>query len=392
LPDQVNKKQGCVDVETFIPLSVPNLKGNEQKYVNEAISQEWVSTGGGYITKLEKMIADFVHMPDAVACQSGTAALHLALLCCGVQPGDEVIVPALTFVAAVNPVRYANAEPVFMDCNDTLCIDMDKLEEFLRNECVLDKDGTARNRKTGKRISAVIIVHVFGNMADMDKLMALKKEYGFAVIEDATEALGSYQKEGAYAGRHAGTIGDIGAYSFNGNKIITTGGGGMLVSGRQDLLDHARYLSTQAKNDTLYFKHNEIGYNYRMTNLQAALGVGQMERLEEFISIKESNYELYRAQGIELLPFRDDIRSNHWFYSFITSNRDELIAYLQAKGIQSRPVWWLINELPPYAGNEAYKVEKANYYWKHIVNIPCSTNLLPEDVCRVANEITRFRR
>ena len=320
-------------MQKFIPLSVPNLKGNEKKYVDDAITQEWVSTGGAYITQMEKAVAEYVHTPDAVACQSGTAALHLSLICCGVNAGDEVIVPTLTFVAAVNPVRYVNAEPVFMDCDDTLCMDMDKLERFCLEECEM-RDGKLTDKSNGKHVSAVIVVHVFGNIANMEKLMDLKKRFGFKVIEDATEAFGSYFKTGVFAGKFAGTIGDIGALSFNGNKIVTTGGGGMMISQDIKILDKARYLSTQAKDDAVYFLHNEIGYNYRMTNLQAAVGVAQIERIEEFVAIKNANYDNYVKNGVKLYPFREDIRSNRWFYSYLTDKRDDLIKYLGENNIQ----------------------------------------------------------
>lgn len=373
----------------FIPLSVPNLKGNEMQYVADAISQEWVSTGGAYINQMEKMIASYVHTPDAVACQSGTAALHLSLICCGVQAGDEVVVPTLTFVAAVNPVKYMHAEPVFMDCDETLCMDMDKLERFCEEECEM-REGVLVDKANGKRVSAVVVVHVFGNIANMEKLLSLKAKYGFKVIEDATEALGSYIISGPLAGKFAGTIGDVGAFSFNGNKIITTGGGGMLVSGNTELLDKARYLSTQAKDDAVYFKHNEIGYNYRMTNLQAAVGVAQLEQLEDFISVKERNYRKYAENGIVLYPFRSDIRPNYWFYSYLTEKRDELISYLDGNSIQSRPIWHLIHDLPPYNDARAYCIEKAWYFFDRVVNIPCSTNLESDDVNTVSSVIRRF--
>ncbi len=376
-------------MEKFIPLSVPNLKGNEKKYVDDAISQEWVSTGGAYITKMEKMAADYLHTPDAVACQSGTSALHLSLICCGVKAGDEVIVPTLTFIAAVNPVRYVNADPVFMDCDDTLCMDMDKLERFCIEECDM-QDGKLIDKTNGKHISAVIVVHVFGNIAEMEKLMDLRQRFGFKIIEDATEAMGSYIKSGKYSGKYAGTIGDIGALSFNGNKVITTGGGGMIVSENKQILDKARYLSTQAKDDAAYFVHNEIGYNYRMTNLQAAVGVAQLEQLEDFIAVKKMNYDRYTENGLPLLSFRDDIRSNYWFYSYLSDKRDELIKCLGTHNIQSRPIWHLIHDLPPYKDSRNYCIEKAQYYWEHVVNIPCSSNLGSDDVDYVSEIIRKF--
>ena len=254
----------------FIPLSVPNLKGKEKEYVMNAVESEWVSTAGPYVTDFEKRVAEYVHTPAAVACQSGTAGIHVALQLCGVKSGDLVIAPTLTFIASVNPIKYIGAEPVFMDCDDSLCMDVEKLRSFCKEECEV-KDGTLYHKATGKRIPAVVVVHVFGNMADMEGIMDVAKEYCLKVVEDACEAIGTYYTEGRYAGLYAGTIGDVGVYSFNGNKIITTGGGGMIVSMDEELLREAKHLTTQAKSDEANFYHDEIGFNYRLTNLQAAL-------------------------------------------------------------------------------------------------------------------------
>ncbi len=373
----------------FIPLSVPNLKGKELDYVTEAIKTEWVSTGGTYICDFEKEIARYVHVPCAAACQSGTSGLHLALLAIGVQAGEEVIVPTLTFVAAVNPVRYIGAEPIFMDCDDSLTMDPDKLESFCERECDWIEEKLI-NKYSHRRITALILVHVFGNLADMERIMLIAEKYHLKVIEDATEALGSYFQDGEYAGRYAGTIGDIGVYSFNGNKIITTGGGGMVVSQKEDLVERVRFLSSQAKKDELYFIHEEIGYNYRMTNIQAALGLAQLEQLEKFIKVKSENYQEYIKCGIKLLPFRQDIRGNYWFYSYLTSDRDGLIQYLNRHQVQSRPVWQLIHMLKPYQDSLSYQIEKAVWYYKQIVNIPCSSNLQKVNVHKVAKLIIDF--
>ena len=375
--------------EKFIPLSVPNLKGNELKYITKAIEEEWVSTGGEFINNFEKKISDYVKSEGSVACQSGTSGIHLALLATGVEEGDEVIVPTLTFVAAVNPVKYLNANPIFMDCDDTLCIDMEKTKKFCDEECTF-KEGKLINNKTGKHIKAIVIVHVFGNMANMEIALYLKDKYNLIIIEDATEALGSYIIKGPLKGKFAGTIGDAGIYSFNGNKIITTGGGGMVVSNNVELLRKIKYLSTQAKDDSLYYIHNEIGFNYRMTNLQAALGLAQLEKIEEFINIKNQMYNSYLQYGIKLIPFREDIRSNKWFYSMITNHRDELMEYLKSQGIQTRPIWNLISELKPYKNAQKYKIERAKHYLNRVINIPCSTNISKSDVQFIASKIIDF--
>ncbi|TYC88055.1 LegC family aminotransferase [Acetobacterium wieringae] len=376
----------------FIPLSVPNLKGNELEYVTHAIETEWVSTGGPYVDEFEARMADYVHSKGAISCQNGTSGLHIALQICGIQQDDEVIVPTLTFIAAINPVKYVGAEPVFMDCDHTLTLDVVKLQTFLVQECTF-RDGNLINNQTQRLIKAIITVHVFGNMADMAGIMKLAAKYNLKVIEDATEALGTYYTSGPYINKYAGTIGDVGVYSFNGNKIITTGGGGMIISNNQDYLNAAKHLTTQAKSDDLYYTHDAIGYNYRMTNLQAALGLGQMEQLETFIAIKKANYEHYRQviatiEGLELLPFREDVRPNYWFYALYLKttyplNRDALIKYLHSKNIQTRPIWGLISDQKPYEKNQSYQIELAKDYWKHVVNIPCSSNLTKTEVNRV---------
>ncbi|MBP1990295.1 LegC family aminotransferase [Paenibacillus eucommiae] len=385
----------------MIPLSVPNLSLDILENVKETIETGWVSTGGRFIQEFESKIAEYVGVERAISCQTGTAGLHLALRVLGVEHGDEVIVPTLTFIAAVNPVKYMGAEPIFMDCDDTLNMDMDKLEEFLREECQYI-DGKVINKQTNKIIKAVIVVHVFGNPIDMERLMEIIKKYNLKLIEDATEALGSYYLEGKYAGRYCGTIGDIGVYSFNANKIITTGGGGMTVSNNTELLDEMAFLSVQAKTDPLYFIHDEVGYNYRMTNIQAAFGTDQIDRLESFIETKIRNYKLYKEaindiDGLELLPFRSNTRANHWFYSVLVDkekygiDRDELLRKLNDANIQTRPLWGLIHKQKPYLENRGYKMEKAEFYEKNLLNIPCSSNLSGENVEIVIGELRRYK-
>lgn len=286
-----------------------------------------------------------------------------------------------------------------MDCDDSLCMDPMKLNKFCAEECTFESDKLI-DKKTGKHVKAVLAVHVFGNMADMVSIRNIADRYHLKVIEDATEALGTYYTQGDFIGKYAGTIGDVGVYSFNGNKIITTGGGGMIVSDNEEYLRRAKHLTTQAKSDELHYTHDEIGYNYRMTNLQAAMGIAQLEQLEEFIKIKTENYWLYRqgtddVNGIKLLPVREGIRSNYWFYALdcaqIGWKRDELIQYLTEHRIQSRPIWGLIHNQKPYKGTRAYQIEKAEHYWSRVVNLPCSTNLGREDVLEVLKSIRKMQ-
>lgn len=379
----------------FIPLSIPNFEGNERKYVDEAIGQGWVSTGGAYITKLEQKMEEFLHTENVAACQSGTSALHLSLVEAGVKPGDIVLVPPLTFIAAVNPVKYQFATPVFIDCDDSLCMDPVKLGRFCENECFFD--GKVLRYKENI-VKAIIVVHVFGNMADMVSILAVARKYNLKVIEDATEALGTYYTEGNLKGKYAGTIGDFGAYSFNGNKIITTGGGGAVTANKSKAVDHIRYLSAQAKDDAHYYIHNEVGYNYRMTNLQAALGVAQMEELPGFIRRKQKNFDKYKKlfEGFELgtlAGFREGTSSNKWFYS-LKINRNkvnvamrEIITALEKRGVQTRAVWGLVNEQMPYKEEVTYKLEKAPYYAERILNFPSSTQITDEEIEYVAGQI-----
>jgi perosamine synthetase len=274
-------------------------------------------------------------------------------------------------------------------------MDSKKLRQFCEEECTFT-DGMLTYKNAP--VKAIVVVHVFGNMADMEGIMETAKKYQITVVEDATEALGTRYTEGKYAGKYAGTIGNFGCFSFNVNKIITTGGGGAITANSSNTVNHLRYLSTQAKNDPHYYIHDEIGYNYRMTNLQAALGVAQMEELPEFIRRKQRNYELYKRlfdgyDLAELMPFRDGTDSNKWFYS-LKINRDrvivtmrEIITSLQNDGIETRAIWGLINEQVPYQNEATYKLEKAPYYADRILNIPTSTNLMEDDIRYVAEKV-----
>ena len=382
-------------MDHFIPLSIPNFEGNEAKYVNKAIEEAWVSTGGAYITELEQNLAKFLQVENVAACQSGTAALHLCLVEAGVKPGDAVIVPPLSFIASVNPVKYQFAEPIFIDVDDSLCIDPIKLEEFCANECE-QKDGNLYF--DGRHIKALIAVHVFGNMADMEAIMDIAHKYNVTVIEDAAEALGTRYAEGSYKGKFAGTIGDLGAYSFNGNKVITTGGGGAITAKDPKVVDHLRFLSTQAKTDPHYYIHDEVGFNYRMTNLQAALGVAQMEELPEFLGRKRSNYDYYVKlfEGFELgyiVPYRDGTESCKWLYSLaidrnkIKASMREIITALEERKIQTRAIWGLIHEQKPYRDCYTYKIEKAKHYGDCVLNLPSSTNITKGDIEYVVEQV-----
>lgn len=381
----------------MIPLSIPNFEGNEKKYVDDALAQGWVSTGGAYIDRLETELAEYLNVSRVAACQSGTAAIHLSLIQCKVEPGDMVIVPALTFIAAVNPVKYQFAEPIFIDCDSSLCMSPERLLEFCQKRCRKEK-GKLIHSATGKHIKALIVVHVFGNMADMEAIMKIARDYHLYVIEDATEALGTYYTSGCYKGKYAGTIGDFGTYSFNGNKIITTGGGGAVTAKSEEAVLHMKYLSTQAKDDELFYIHHEVGYNYRMTNLQAALGVAQLEQLDEFIRRKNSNYNLYQryfkdCKNVKLMEFRDGIQSNKWLYSLLIRTGEcgisipQMINALQSKGVMTRAIWGLITDQRPYQHAIRGEIKDAYLYANKVLNIPCGTQLTELEIKKVAESI-----
>lgn len=382
-----------------IPLSVPNISGNELKYVTEAVKSQWVSTAGASVSALEKEAATKMGVPEACACQSGTAGLHLCLRHFGIGREDIVLVPTLTFIAPVNTVLYQGAVPVFFDCDDHLCINPQQVEEYLAVYCKRQGDVTVE-KASGRRVKAIIPVHVFGDFCDMDSIMRLAEQYHLIVIEDATESLGSVYTQGKYAGCMTGTIGDAGVYSFNGNKIITTGGGGMVVSKDAAAVEHIRYLSQQAKNDTLYFVHDEYGYNYRMTNVQAALGLGQWERLDEFIQRKQDNFKLYQERLAKnrigsLMEFSNWGQSNHWFYSFVLNQpdaalRDRLLQELQQDGIQTRPIWKLNHLQKPFREFYAMDTTRAEAAYDSIINIPCSTNLSEEEIDIVCEKLNSY--
>lgn len=376
-----------------IPLSVPVTCGNEWKYVKECLDTGWVSSIGGFVDKFEQDISRYLRSRFAIACSSGTSALHISLILAGVGAGDEVIVPTITFIAPVNAVRYVGGRPVFMDCDDYLNIDVDKLEEFCQNECDF-VNGKLINKRSKARIKAIIPVHVFGNPVNVERIMGISSRFNLKVIEDAAESLGSYYKRGEYKGKMTGSVGYVGCLSFNGNKIITTGGGGMIVTNIEKHYEKAKYLTTQAKDDPRFYIHNEIGYNYRMTNLQAALGCAQLEQITKFLKIKRKNYEIYRKyidqiDGLTLIGEPEYGFSNFWLYTLVIDkekyglSRDELMNKLLVNNIESRPLWLSNHLQKPYAGFQNYKIEKANTISKKILNIPSSITLSNDDIYEV---------
>jgi len=368
-----------------IPLSVPSMKGNEWKYVKECIDTEWVSSAGKYVELFEEKIAEYTSAKYAISCINGTSALQVSLRLAGVEAGDEVIVPALTFIAPVNAVTYNGAAPVFMDADEYYNIDVEKTIEFIKNETVI-KDGFSYNKTTNKKISAIVPVHVWGNAAWMDELAQLCQEYNIVVVEDASESMGTVYKLGEYKGMHTGTIGTLGCLSFNGNKIITTGGGGMILTNNEELAVKAKYLTTQAKDDPIHYVHDEIGYNFRLTNVQAALGVAQLEQLPGFLEKKRKIFHQYQTSlndvvGLTIANVPDYANNNHWMNILqidtetYVEDRKELMEHLDSNGIQSRPVWALNHLQKPYRNCQNYKIEKAEKLLEKSLCVPSSTSL-----------------
>jgi len=366
-----------------IPLSEPAITGNEWKYIKECLDTGWVSSVGSYVNRFEEVVGEYVGRKYGIAVVNGTAALHLSLIACEVKNDDEVVVPALTFVATANAVKYCGAEPVFVDCDsDTLCLDVEKLRCFLEMECMQKADGYTYNRTSGRRVKAIIPVHIFGHPVEMDALLELCQSYNIDIIEDATESLGS-----EYKGQRTGSFGKLSCLSFNGNKIITTGGGGIVVTNDEGLAEKVRHLSTQAKNDSIEYDHNEIGYNYRLTNIQAAMGVAQMEGLDKFVEIKRKNAFRYQnlfsnTNSIEFLWEKPWVKSNFWFYTIKVStfHKKALIDYLLSKSIQVRPVWKPIHTLPMYKDCQTFRVESALKIYDTVLNLPCSIGIRMEEI------------
>lgn len=383
----------------MIPLSVPSIRGNEWKYVKECLDTEWVSTAGSYVERFEAEVARFTGARYAVACVNGTASLHIALILAGVQAGDKVIVPTVTFIAPINAVRYVNADPIFMDCDGYYDLDEGKTIDFLRRETVF-RQGSTYNRGTGRRISAIIPVHVFGNAVRLEALSEECAGRGIRVVEDATESLGTIYSAGGLKGRHAGTVGHIGCLSFNGNKIITTGGGGMILTDIEAYAEKARYLTTQAKDDEIRYVHNEVGFNYRLTNLQAAVGVAQLQQLHGFLEAKTRNYLAYKNEidqipGLRLADAPSYARNNHWMYCLQIDpdsygrGREELMRHLADHHIQTRPVWRLNHLQVPYARCQHYRIELAPELYAITLNIPCSVNLSENQMREVVDRLRR---
>lgn len=374
--------------EKFIPLSVPNMAGNEWKYVKDCLDTGWISSVGSYVTQFEQMVADFAGAKYGVAAVNGTAALHISLLLSGVKQGDYVILPNLTFVASANSIKYLGAEPLLIDADPLLWqMDLDLLEEFLENETD-EKDGSLIYIKDGRRIGAIMPVHILGNMCNMDRFLSIVKKYPLPIVEDATESLGT-----TYKGKGAGTFSPLAAFSFNGNKIISTGGGGVIVTDDEALAKHAKHLTTTAKASPDEYFHDEVGYNYRLVNVLAAIGVGQMELLPGFIKRKKECVNFYKKEleGVADIRFQQElpeVQTNGWLFTIQTDKQQQLLDHLNANKILSRRFWMPMNKLPMYKDCVyIQQQDRSDYIYNTCLSIPSSTSITDEELAIVVKEI-----
>lgn len=380
---------GAPPAAGFIPLTVPHLAGNEWDYVKECLDTGWVSSAGAFVERFERAIAEAVGVKHAVATVSGTAALHVALLVAGVQPDDEVLVSTLTFIAPANAIRYVGAWPVFIDAEPRYWqMDPAKAIEFLERQCT-SRNGSLYNKTTGRRVTAALPVHILGHPVDFAPLRDACRHYGLKIIEDATESLGA-----TYRGSPVGGLGDVGCFSFNGNKLITTGGGGMLVTNDAALADRARYLTTQAKDDPVEYVHGAVGYNYRLTNVQAALGVAQMERLGQHVAAKRLIAAAYE-EGLATIPGLTPMaeaswaRSVWWMYTALVDEEEfgidsrELLRRLERQRIQTRPLWQPLHRSEAHAASWATDCSVADRLNRTALSLPCSVGLTGVEQARV---------
>ncbi|MBY3619230.1 LegC family aminotransferase [Acinetobacter sp. CUI P1] len=361
--------------QSIIPLHEPTFDALELKYVTDCIQSGWVSSVGKYVDQFEQRLAEYVGVRRAVAVVNGTAALHVALKIAGVQANDEVLMPALTFIATANAISYLQAVPHFVDVSkNTLGIDPLKLTEHIRR-IGEQRDGCLVNKQTGRIIRAVIPMHTFGHPLELDALLDVCQEYGLVMVEDAAESLGSY-----YKGKHTGGFGLVGALSFNGNKIITTGGGGAIVTDDVQLADYAKHITTTAKIPHRWeYQHDEVGFNYRMPNINAALGCAQLEKLPEFLSSKraltEKYYNLFHEiEGVDLFIEAPYNSSNYWLQTLLLDeqlhDRDVVLKQLHASGVMARPIWTPLDELAPYADCPKADLSVTHQLKRQIINIP----------------------
>jgi aminotransferase in exopolysaccharide biosynthesis len=381
----------------MIPLSIPHLAGNEWQYVKECLDTGWISSAGEYVNRFEQEVANFAGAKYGVACMNGTVGLHIAQILLGIGDGDHVLAPNITFIATLNAIAYAGAEPILVDVEPgSWQMDLDLLESWLKENTIfqeLEGKQYCISKLSNKPIKAIMPVHVLGNMGNMDQLAAIAEKYHLAIIEDSTEALGSY-----YKGKHAGSFGEIGVFSFNGNKIISTGGGGVIVTDNEALAKRAKHLTTQAKVSAMEYIHDEIGYNYRLVNVLAAIGVAQMEQFPDLLKRKRNMDAYYREKllGIGDIQFQEvstDVEANCWLFTFKTRRMRALLDFLNERAIQSRPFWMPMNQLDMFK-EKLYiqNNDRSADIYNSCISIPSSAGITREEQDVVIAAIQEFYR
>ena len=363
-----------------VPLAVPKFIGNEKKYLEECIDTTFVSSVGPFVDRFEKDMAEYTGAKRAVVCVSGTNALHMALMLAGVERDDEVLTQALTFIATCNALSYIGARPVFLDVDmDTMGLSPRAVREWLVNNTE-QKNGQCYNKNTGRRVKACVPMHTFGHPVHLDELIVVLNEYHIEMVEDAAESIGSL-----YKGKHTGIFGKVGALSFNGNKTITTGGGGMLLFMDEELGAYAKHLTTQAKVPHRWeFRHDHVGYNYRMPNINAALGCAQLEHIEEYVEDKRATARAYaeyfkNVDGIDFFDEPENCRSNYWLNVVMLKDKDAQLRFLEEtndNGVMTRPIWELMTRLPMFENCEHDSLENTIWFADRVVNIPSSVRLI----------------
>jgi|TARA_Y100000294_G_scaffold29021_1_gene24436 aminotransferase in exopolysaccharide biosynthesis len=392
----------------MINLHEPLIVGNEKKYIKNCLENNWVSSAGKYVNIFERKIAKYTKVKYAVACINGTSALQLSLKLVGVKKDDEVIVPSITFIAPVNAIHYNGAKPIFMDCDKYYTIDENKTINFINKETITitknlsgQKKNVTFNKKTRKRISAIIIVHVFGNAAKFSNLINLCKKKNIALVEDAAESIGTFYNSNKYNKKHTGTIGNVGCLSFNGNKIITTGGGGMILTNNKKIAQRAKYLTTQAKDNSIYSIHNEVGYNFRLTNIQAALGLAQLELLPKYIQKKQSIHKRYKKiintiNNLSISDSPDFATSNYWLNILEISKKltkkklSKLINYLKKNGIEVKPLWYPNHLQKKYKDCQKYKIKNINKIYLNRLCLPSGVGLTNKQQNFICKKLKKF--
>ena len=379
----------------MIPLSVPKIEGNESKYVLDCLNTGWISSAGSYVNQFEDMVAKYAGAKYGVACMNGTVGLHIAQVLLGITKDDHVIAPNITFIATLNAIKYTGAQPILIDVDiNNWQMDLGLLEQYLdqNTEFKTTKSGTyCFDTSTNKRVRAIMPVHVLGNIGDMDRLLSISKKYHLDIIEDSTEALGA-----TFKNKHAGTFGKIGVFSFNGNKIISTGGGGVIVTDDHAIAKKARHLTTQAKISAMDYIHDEIGYNYRLVNVLAAIGVAQMETFNATLQSKASMDRFYRKHlnnvgDIKFQQIPEGTHPNGWLFTFRTSKMRQLLAYLNSNGVQARPFWMPMNQLEMFK-KDIY-ITNANVsatVYDTSISIPSSTGITNKQLQTVVETIKAF--